>query len=360
MAEETADGHEKTEDPTDERREEFRKQGDIALSKDLASIAVLIAVFVFICFYTNQAYLSLRKFFQTSFSILDQSENIFGSLDQFASLVWKQFIWIITPVCLIACVFAIFTTFMQTKMNVSFKKVSFDFKKINPISGFSRIISFSSIVELLKGLAKMIVTALLAYFILFGERYVIPSTLRLPLIRSSSYWFEITKTLFFSTAFFMFVIACIDYFYLFISLEKKMKMTKQEVKEDFKKREVDPMIKGRMKKMQRDLAMRRSIKKTKEATVIITNPTHFAVALKYELGMQAPQLIAKGIDFMALRMKEIAKEHDIPIVENKPLARAIYKTMEIGDLIPESFYKAVSEIIKYVFKLKGVRIPKRA
>ena len=131
-------------------------------------------------------------------------------------------------------------------------------------------------------------------------------------------------------------------------------MSKQEIKEDYKQREQDPLIKNRMRKMQRTIAFRKTMEATKNATVIITNPTHISIALKYELGMRAPIVLAKGQDFVALRMREIAKENDIPMVENKPIARMIYKIVKVNHEIPEKLYKAVSEIIRYVFKIKGM------
>jgi flagellar biosynthetic protein FlhB len=157
----------------------------------------------------------------------------------------------------------------------------------------------------------------------------------------------------------MFVIAGGDYLYNFFSLEKKLKMTKQEVREEFKRREVDPHLKGRMRRMQRDLATRKVVEKTKEATVLLTNPTHYSIALKYEIGMAAPIVLAKGIDFLALKMREVAKEQKIPIIENRPLARELYATVDEGREIPDKLYKAVAEIIRYVFKLKGKAVPVR-
>jgi flagellar biosynthesis protein FlhB len=155
---------------------------------------------------------------------------------------------------------------------------------------------------------------------------------------------------------FLFIIASIDYFYNYSVLEKKMKMTKQEVKDEFKQRELNPLIKGRQRRIQREMSMRQTVEATKTATVIITNPTHYSVALKYELGMESPVLVAKGIDHLALTIREVAKSFDIPLVENRPLARALYKTVEIDQNIPESLYKAVSEIIRYVFRIKGIKV----
>jgi len=163
---------------------------------------------------------------------------------------------------------------------------------------------------------------------------------------------DITLKLFAGVGFFMMVIAGADYFFQRFDLEEKMKMTKQEVKEELKSREGDPLIKSRIKKVQRELAMRRMMDDVPKADVIITNPTHIAVAICYDQTMIAPKILAKGAGDVAERIKEKAREHDIPIVENKPLARLIYKTIEIGHSIPRELYTAVAEVLSYVYKLK--------
>ena len=171
------------------------------------------------------------------------------------------------------------------------------------------------------------------------------------------YWGEITRNLFWAVSALLLVIGAGDYSYNLFTLEKKMKMTKQEAKEEQKKYEGDPHVKARIKRMQREMVMSKMVKATRDATVLVTNPTHYAVALKYELGMRAPVVVAKGIDFNALRLREVAAEADVPIVENKPLARTLYKIGDVGEEIPAALYQAVSEVVKYVFKLKGIALP---
>ena len=197
-----------------------------------------------------------------------------------------------------------------------------------------------------------------ASYLIFSEREAVPALIRLKITPSWMYWADITQS-FWSVAGILLVIAIGDYIYNFFSLEKKMKMTKQEVKDEFKKRELDPLIKSRLRKMQRDLANRKTIESTSKATVLITNPTHYSIAVYYKLGSHAPSVIAKGVDELALKMREVAKANDIPIVENKPLARTLYSIVEVDQVIPSSLYKAVSEVIRYVFKVKGIQIPKR-
>ena len=216
--------------------------------------------------------------------------------------------------------------------------------------------SGQAVVELLKGIGKMGSVGVVSYLILYSEWTKVPGLMQYSIEKTWVYWADITKMLFWAVSGMLLLVAGFDYIYNFVTLEKKLKMTKQEVKEEFKKREVDPHVKAKIKRMQRDIAMSKAIQSTQEATAVITNPTHFAIAIKYELGMKAPIVIAKGKDMIAKRMKEVAKEYDVPIVENKPLARTLYKLVKEGQEIPESLYKAVSEIIRYVFLMKGKKL----
>ena len=227
---------------------------------------------------------------------------------------------------------------------------------MNPLTGIVRMFSGQAAVELVKGLGKMGSVGLVSYLILYSEWAKVPGIMQYPIITTWIYWAEITELLFWAVGGMLLLVAGFDYIYNFMKIEKQLKMTKQEVKEEFKKREADPHVKARMKRMQRDISMAKAVKATQDATVVVTNPTHFAVALRYELGMPAPIVVAKGKELVALRMKEVAKDFDVPIVENKPLARTLYKIVKVGQEIPESLYKAVSEIIRYVFMIKGKKL----
>jgi len=213
---------------------------------------------------------------------------------------------------------------------------------------------------LTKTILKTIAVSGVAYAILKNEWIKVPGLMNQTMSSTWTYWGSITSQLFWSVAAFLLIIGLADYFVNFMSLERQMKMTKQEVKEEYKRREVDPHVKARMRRMQRDIVMRKTLANTKNATVLITNPTHFSIALRYDPTVGgAPVLLAKGIDFVALKMREIAKEEKIPIIENRPLARELYATVEEGEEIPDRFYRTVAEIIRYVYKIKGKRIPTR-
>ncbi len=354
MAQENEDGQEKTEDPSDERRQEFREKGEVAHSREFTSVFVLVSSIIFVTYFAQHFTKELERLFVTQFQSLGQFQVTQKNVLSYINSVWGGFIVLILPLFALTTVIASFSTFTQTKLNFSWKRLAPNFQKFNLLKGIARMVSGQAAMELFKGVGKMTAVGIVSYLILKSEWYVTPGLINLGLVESWDYWANITRSLFWAVAGLLLLIAGADYMYNFITLENKMKMTKKEVKDEFKKREIDPHVKNRMRRMQREIVNRQMIEQTKQATVVITNPTHFAVALKYEIGMAAPIVVAKGVDFLAQRMKEAAKENDIPMVENKPLARTLYKILEVGQEIPESLYKAVSEVIRYVFKLKGV------
>jgi flagellar biosynthesis protein FlhB len=240
------------------------------------------------------------------------------------------------------------------------EKVSPDYSRISFSKGLVRMFNLQALVELLKGSGKLGAIFIVSYLILFSEIKNAPGLINLPLMTTWGYWGDITELLFYWVAALLLVIAAGDYIYNYFSLERQMRMSKQDIKEEYKRREADPQVKGRLRRMQRDILSQKMVEKTAKATVIITNPTHYSIALLYEVGMGAPIVVAKGIDFLALQMREVAKENSIPMIENRLLARTLYRLVEVDEEIPDSLYKAVSEIIKYVFNLKGIKVGARS
>jgi flagellar biosynthetic protein FlhB len=355
---ENEDGQDKSEEPTDDRRDEHRKKGEIAISREFSSVFVLSGAIVFITFIAPKLFEQLKVMLIHQFSLISTVKITQDNFISYSADLWTTFLKVILPIFVLTSALAMFATFSQTRLNFSWKRLSPNFQKFNIFKGIAKMFSSQALMELGKGLSKMVVICGIAYLILANEIDIVPSLLNLSMGDVWTYWGEITKSLFWSVSAFLLVLAIVDYIFNFFALEKKMKMTKKEVKDEYKNREVDPQVKNRMRRMQRDILNQKTVSDTKDATVIITNPTHYSIAVKYELGMSAPVIIAKGIDFVALKMREVAKEQDIPIVENRPLARTLYKVAEVGDIIPESLYKAISEVIRYVFKLKGVKINK--
>jgi flagellar biosynthetic protein FlhB len=353
---ENEDGQEKSEEATPERREEFREKGQIAVSKELTSVFILTAVIGLFGIYVYEIFRKLKHILISHFQSLDTSSVTEDGILPYVGNLSIELIKMIAPVFLALMVSAVFITFAQTKMSWSWKKLAPDFKRLDPISGLGKMVSAESAVELLKSIGKMLVVSVVAFLILKSDMLMFPSYIQMSMIQVWSHWGDLTWELVWYVVGMLLFITAGDMLYTFISFENKLKMTKQEVKEEYKKRESDPHVKAKIKRMQREIAMAKTITATKEATVVITNPTHFAVALRYELGMSAPIVVAKGEDFLALRMKEVAKESNVPIIENKPLARTLFRICKVGQEIPESLYKAVSEVIRYVFMLKGKRL----
>jgi len=344
----------RTEDATPERREEFREKGQVAVSREVTSVAVLAASVAFLTAYAPSFMTQLRKLFINHFQNATTTTISPGNIMKYSADLAVDTLTLIVPAFLATYAAAIAVTLLQTRFNFSWHRVQPDFSRMNPLTGIVRLADMHALVELLKGVAKMICVSAVAYMVLYSEWIRVPGLMALSIPESWGYWGLITKNLFWGVALFLLAIAAMDYFYNFISLERKLRMTKKELKEDMKRREVDPHIRGKMRRLQREMSGKRMVDRTKQATVLITNPTHYSIALQYNLGMGAPKVVAKGQDFIALSMREAAKENGIPIVENKPLARTLYKMVEVDGDIPESLYKAVSEIIRYVFKLKGI------
>ncbi len=347
------DNEDRTEEASDERRNEFREKGDIAQSRDVTQVFVLAALLLLFASYLSKLSTSLQLVMIEHFKPFDLSKLNEKTIYDHLMKVGGQFLVMILPLFAVVTFVAMFVTFSQTRLNWSWKKLAPQWSRMNPLSGLARMVNMQAVVEVLKAVGKMTVIFLMCYLILKSELRTAPGLLHMPFLKVWEYWADISHTLFWSVAGLLLFIGAGDFLYSYISLEKKLKMTKEEVKEEYKKREQDPHMKARMKRMQREIATSKTIAATKTATVVITNPTHFAVALRYELGMSAPIVVAKGQDFVAQRMKEVAKSEDILIMENKPLARTLFKVCKVGQEIPESLYKAVSEIIRYVFMLKG-------
>lgn len=358
MAAEDPSQDDRTEEASQERRDDFRERGQIAHSRELSSILVLCAAVAVMIYgmpaFSRSIFKFLTSRLQSATSFKISSGNVLNYLFE----VWLEFLTLILPVFLAAAVVGTFSVLFQTRFNFSWKRLSPDPSKMNPLSGIARMFSFQAAFELAKSVAKTCAVGGVAFLILQSEWLKVPSLMMVPMQATWNYWANITRQLVWSTSALLFALGAADFFYNWISLERKMKMTKQEVKEEYKRRELDPMIKARMRRMQREIVTKKTLEKTKKATVIITNPTHYSIAVQYELGMPAPKVLAKGIDFLALRMREVAKGANIPIVENPPLARTLYKVVEDGQEIPDTLYKAVSEVIRYVFQLKGIKINK--
>jgi len=352
---------ERTETATAYRREEFRKQGTVALSRELVGVFLLFGVglsMYAVLGASRVEFLHLtQKFFQFG-EARDLSKPEVLKLTTEAILSLGAFVW---PALAVAMVAGILGCVSQVGFYLTWEPLSPNFDRINPVNGFQKLFSGQGPVEGLKALIKVTVIGVIGYRFIVNELPMAAIYFQKGVAEGMRETLARLSTLFFSLVAGLSVLALADWFYQRHKLESKMKMTRREAKEEFKLREGDPLIKSRIRSIQRKLANRRMMDAIPKADVIITNPTHFAVALKYDAGaMPAPKVVAKGTGEIALKIRELARLHHVPIVENKPLARTLYKEMEIGEFIPKELYKAVAQVLSYVYRLKGITQAKPA
>jgi len=345
---------EKTEKPTEHKLSEARKKGQVAKSADLSPAFLIAGVFLLflaagpwmLSIFLNM----LRETFQSYLLWEVNFENLEVIMKQLAFESMK----IVGPVLAFCLLSGLLVTYSQVGILFTVEPLQMKLEKLNPIEGFKRIASLRSLVELCKSILKISVGALGAYLILKDTtNQLLQLSQQTPeSILSFTAWsvFKIGLLI----GIFLIVLGLLDYFYQRFEHLKNLRMSKQDIKDEHKKMEGDPLIKSKIKEKQRQMAMRRMMQEIPKADVIITNPTHFAVAIKYEAKtMAAPTVIAKGQDYVALKIREIAKQHRIVTMENKPLARALYSQVDIGQQIPEELFKAVAEVLAYVYKLQG-------
>jgi len=355
MAEENKD-QEKTEQATPKRKEQAREKGQVAKSRELASVAVLGACLLYFYFGASSMIsqlmdlmkMYLRKSGQTSLTI----DNIQPFLFDFAFQVFIVMI----PFLLIAMVAGYVVNILQVGFLFSSESITPKFSKIDPLKGFQRLFSLQSLVELFKNILKMAIVGIVAYLTVKSESGMI-----VPLMNSNVqdifiYIGKISFKILYSTCWVLVILAILDYAYQRWEHEKSIKMSKQEIKEESKQTDGDPLIKGRIKRLQREIARKRMMAAVPKADVVITNPTHFAVAIRYESEvMNAPIVVAKGADFLAEKIKDIARNNEVPVVENKAVAQVLYKMVAVDQAVPENLYKAIAEILAYVYSLKQKR-----
>ncbi|RYZ70259.1 MAG: flagellar biosynthesis protein FlhB, partial [Proteobacteria bacterium] len=316
------DGEEKTEEATDSRREDFRKRGQVAMTRELSSVLMLLGT-------------AMVLWLLGRFMLQQISEIITESIGPFLVTAAREgdykpaMIYVITKACLVCgplfgmlFITSIASTVLQVGLLNNEEALKFDLEKLNPVSGMKRLMSLKALIEGAKSILKIIVISAVVYVMVKDQVVKIPALVALPVNQLLVFGGDLVIRLLGGVGVFMAVLAAADYFFQRWDLEKQMRMTKQEVKEEHKSREGDPMIKARIRRIQREMANKRMMADVPTADVIVTNPTHIACAIKYDpKTMAAPVLIAKGADAIAEKIKELARENNIPIMENKPLAR---------------------------------------
>lgn len=354
MADEGQDQDQKTEDPTQKRLEEARKKGQIVSSREINHLFLLGVMALMIAWAAaplmHSAKLMLLPFIERPHDF-DTSTHSIG--------VILRDIWIDSSVVLLIPVLATVAAalaagILQTGFNVSGEPVIPKLEKISPLKGLKKMFSLRSVAEFVKGILKLIIVSLVAWKVVSGDLLMFKTLPNHEVEGLLVFLLDLTTRIMVGVCIAMFFIALLDYLYQRYEFMKSMRMSKQEIKDEYKQQEGDPIIKQRLRQLRMERARKRMMASVPSADVVITNPTHYSVALKYDSGkMQAPSVVAKGADFIALKIREIARENDVPLVENPPLARALYAAVDIDEEIPFEHYKAVAEIISYVYQLKG-------
>ncbi|QGU95097.1 fused FliR family export protein/FlhB family type III secretion system protein [Clostridium bovifaecis] len=343
----------KTEEATPHKMSEAKKKGQVAKSKEVASAITLVTSTIILItlgeYMVNSFKEDIIQFF-TGYLNLELNPDSLQSI--IITVIWR-FAVVFLPMVVPIMVMGIGANLLQTGYINTTEPLKPQFSKINPMNGFKKMFSMRTVMELFKDIAVILIVGFVGYgFLKSNFRKVLAmSNLKFPAIIST--FLKLSTNVFFRVALVMAAIALIDFIYQKLQFKKDMRMTKQEIKEEFKQMEGDPQVKGKIKQKQREMATRRMMQNVPDASVVITNPTHIAVALKYEEGKgNAPILVAKGSGYVAIKIKEIANGNDIPIIENKPLARLIFNQVDLEKEIPSEMYQAVAEILALVYRLK--------
>ena len=348
------EGQEKTEVPTEKKRRESREEGQVAFSKELSSAALLAGIVLTLVATSPIILDAMRQLMSQIFRDLAQSEEL--SIDSIFTLSGEIFSIILpafAPFIAVIIFVGIFASVLQVGVLITFKAIAPKFNKISPLTGLKRLFSSQSLADFLKSMAKLIIVGFVGYLTyidkiteLNGLSVSTPESILI-------YNFTVVAEVAGKIVLALVAIAIFDYFYQRWHHEQQLMMTKQEVKDETKQTEGDPQLKVRIRQIQREMSNARMMQEVPKADAVIVNPTHFSVAILYDRDvMTAPEVIAKGADHLALRMRTVARENNIPILERPELARDLYANVEIGDDIPERFYKAIAEILAFVYRLR--------
>jgi flagellar biosynthetic protein FlhB len=348
-------GGEKTEDATAKKLEDVRKEGNVAKSREISTAATLLALYV--CLRVAMGFIGNRllQVFSLFYSLIPRYTSEGITVQNSSALITQGILnltIIILPFLLVGFVVSILSNTLQFKFQVTTKPLEPKFSKLNPISGFKRMFSLNTLMELLKSIVKIGFIGYIAYSVLSEHVEDIYILYDISLEQGISLLYDIVLELLLKISILFIAVAAVDLMYQRWKFKEDNKMTKQEVKDEYKNQEGDPKVKGQQKQRMQQASQRRMMAAIPEADVVITNPTHFAVALSYKTGQgQAPIVVAKGSDFLASRIKDVARENNVEIVENKPLARMLYYNVDLGREIPPELYQAVAEVLAYVYQL---------
>jgi len=350
-----ADTSGKTEKATPKKREELRKKGQVMQSREVTSNLILLMIFLSFKLVGSYLYTEFKSLFNlfltdtAAYNLTDPNEIM--RLAAFAAL---QIVKMAAPFLIIAILFGVLGSYFQIGFLFTLEPIKPKFSHINPINGLKRIFSSRSLFEFIKSIAKVVIVAWVAWASIQAEFLNLTKLMALDLGQIVMYTLGSAVDIGIKICLALLAVSAVDYFFQWRKYEKDIRMTKQEVKEEYKQLEGNPEVRSRIRQKQREISMRRMLSEVPKADVVITNPTHFAVAIRYEPQKKpAPYVVAKGADYLAERIKEVARKSRVEIVENKPLAQALYNSVDIGDVIPPELYRAVAEVLAFVYNLQG-------
>ncbi len=344
----------KTEEPSAQRLEDFREEGQVAQSRELTSLFVLLAALAVMYGMGPAMASDFMNFMRRMFFEAAVTELTAERAAMLLKLCLAESAKIVLPIAAAGFVAGVAGSVVQFGFLFSWAPLEPKFERINPLSGLQRVVSLSSLMEGLKSVLKLVAVITITYFLLKKEIVGSPGVMDMDSSQFISYMSSTAFRLVSGVCIGLFVVAALDFAYQKFRYRKSLMMTKQEVKQEHKQREGDPLLKARVRSLQREMARKRMMQEVPKADVIVTNPTHIAVALRYDgEKMAAPRVVAKGADLVAQRIKELARKNGVPLVENVPLARALHKSVKVGGVVPRNLYQAVAEVLAYVYRLKG-------
>ena len=353
-------GGEKTEEPTSKKLEDARKEGQVAKSKEVTNAFELLTFFVLIYFWVGYMGTYFVGNMYDIYSQIPEYIRMYDGLIQaqtFRSLFIQSLVrilMILAPFLSVGVLVCFVTNIVQVKWKPTAKPLQPKPSKLNPVNGFKRFFSVNSLMELLKSLLKIGLVGYVVYSYLKKNMPPLYQFYDLSLNQGIMQVGMLVVNLGIRISLFYMIIALLDYIYQKVKFKNDMKMTKQEVKDEYKNQEGDPQIKSKQRQRMQEASRRRMMQQLPQADVVITNPTHYAVAIKYDPELyDAPYVVAKGADYLAQKIKEIAKENHVEIVENKPLARMLYANVDVGSVVPPELYQAVAEVLAFVYHLQG-------
>ncbi|KIL47733.1 flagellar biosynthesis protein FlhB [Jeotgalibacillus campisalis] len=345
---------EKTEKASPKKRLDSRKKGQVAKSQDVTTAIMLLGVFLFLYFAGGMFWDRIINLVMVPLSDYMLRPVTMDTAMIVYTEMLREVAWIVLPIMGVAALSAIIGNYVQIGFLIATDPLKPQLSKIDPIKGFKRIFSARALVELAKSILKISLIGLTTFLVIwFSIEHVLALSLKsveTTLLTAG----KLTVQMGLYASVFLLLLAVLDYLYQKYDFEKNIRMSKQDLKDEYKNTEGDPLIKSKIKQRQREMAMKRMMSEIPNADVVITNPTHYAIVLTYKDSVSdAPVVVAKGVDFIAQKIKLVAKENNVLAVENRPLARALFAQAEIGDPIPEEFFKAVAEILAYVYRIKN-------